>query len=269
MMGLSLSLLLPLIIIPSKWSLSIFGTPPIDLSIVLPPINQKMALPQNAINSGSIINSSYSFWTVIYIGVVVSYFIGAAFKLILLCWNLLKIRYKIKRNITQREGKYLTFALGKEQYGLEILKVREIIGYMKITAVPQTPSHVKGVINLRGQVIPVIDLRAKFGMDTAEITEQTCIIVCEIQSGGRSFSIGTIVDNVEEVLDIAGENIEESPQFGSSVDTDFILGMGKIGDTVKILLDIDKVLAGDDFSGLGSDLEDVTDKDEQKKKKGI
>ena len=151
--------------------------------------------------------------------------------------------------LLEKAGKYLTFALGKEQYGLEILKVREIIGYMDITAVPQTPNYVKGVINLRGQVIPVIDLRAKFGMDTAEITEQTCIIVCEIQSGNRSFSTGIVVDNVEEVLDIDGADIEEAPQFGSSVDTNFILGMGKIGNTVKLLLDIDKVLGEEDLSG--------------------
>ncbi len=131
---------------------------------------------------------------------------------------------------------------------------------MEITAVPQTPHHVKGVINLRGQVIPVIDLRAKFGMETAEITEQTCIIVCEIQSGKRSFSTGIVVDNVEEVLDIDGQDIEEAPQFGSSVDTNFILGMGKIGDTVKILLDIDKVLAGEDFSHLTKDVEEDTPK---------
>ncbi len=170
---------------------------------------------------------------------------------------------QVNKALLEKAGKYLTFALGREQYGLEILKVREIIGYMDITAVPQTPHHVKGVINLRGQVIPVIDLRAKFGMETAEITEQTCIIVCEIQSGGRSFSTGIIVDNVEEVLDIPGEDIEEAPQFGSSVDTDFILGMGKVGDTVKILLDIDKVLAGDDFSGLTSNLEDTSDTDDK------
>jgi purine-binding chemotaxis protein CheW len=141
-----------------------------------------------------------------------------------------------------REGKYLTFALGREEYGLEILKVREIIGYMEITAVPQTPSYVKGVINLRGQVIPVIDLRAKFGMETAKVTEETCIIVVEISQNGRKFSTGTVVDHVQEVLDIDGENIEEAPQFGSTVNTDFILGMGKVGDSVKILLDIDKVL---------------------------
>ena len=165
---------------------------------------------------------------------------------------------QVNKALLDKAGKYLTFALGKEQYGLEILKVREIIGYMDITAVPQTPGYVKGVINLRGQVIPVIELRAKFGMDTAEITEQTCIIVCEIQSGKRNFSTGIVVDNVEEVLDIDGQDIEESPQFGSTVDTSFILGMGKIGDTVKILLDIDKVLAGDDLSGFGGGFDSET-----------
>ena len=149
--------------------------------------------------------------------------------------------------VLEKEGKYLTFALANEEYGLEILKVREIMGYMEITAVPQTPHYVKGVINLRGQVIPVIDLRAKFGMNTADITEETCIIVVETGQGDRSFSTGVVVDHVEEVLDIAGEDIEESPQFGSAVNTDFILGMGKIGESVKILLDIDRVLTGDDF----------------------
>jgi len=154
--------------------------------------------------------------------------------------------------LLDKEGKYLTFALAHEEYGLEILKVREIIGYMDITAVPQTPQHIKGVINLRGQVIPVSDLRTKFGMETAEVTEQTCIIVVEISQGDHTFSTGIVVDHVQEVLDIAGEDIEEAPQFGSSVNTDFILGMGKIGDTVKILLDIDRVLVGDnlaDFAG--------------------
>lgn len=149
----------------------------------------------------------------------------------------------LNKAIKEKEGKYLTFALGPEEYGLEILKVREIIGYMEITAVPQTPNHVKGVINLRGQVIPVIDLRSKFGMETAEVTEQTCIIVVETSRGDCNYSTGIVVDRVQEVLDIAGEDIEEAPQFGSSVNTDFILGMGKINETVKILLDIDEVLS--------------------------
>jgi purine-binding chemotaxis protein CheW len=142
-----------------------------------------------------------------------------------------------------RGGKYLTFALGKEEYGLEILKVREIIGLMDITAVPRTPKYVKGVINLRGQVITVVDLRAKFSMALVEKTDQTCIIVVEISQNGRKLSIGIIVDRVSEVLDIASENIEDPPNLGDGGDADFILGMGKIGESVKILLDIDKVLS--------------------------
>jgi purine-binding chemotaxis protein CheW len=141
-----------------------------------------------------------------------------------------------------RAGKYLTFALGREEYGLEILKVREIIGYMEITAVPHTPGCVRGVINLRGQVISVVDLRTKFGMPAADRTDQTCIIVVEIRAGERKISMGIIVDRVSEVLDIAGEHIEDAPAFGAAVDTAFILGMGKIGESVKILLDIDRVL---------------------------
>jgi len=174
--------------------------------------------------------------------------------------------HQTNTTVLDKEGKYLTFALEPEEYGLEILKVREIIGYMDITAVPQTPHHVKGVINLRGQVIPVIDLRAKFGMETAEVTEQTCIIVVETSQASRKFSTGIVVDRVQEVLDISGEDIEEAPQFGSSVNTDFILGMGKIGESVKILLDIDRVLAGEDFgnindSPLASKAEEVNSED--------
>ncbi len=160
---------------------------------------------------------------------------------------------QVNKALLDKEGKYLTFALANEEYGLEILKVREIFGYMDITAVPQTPHYVKGVINLRGQVIPVIDLRAKFGMETTDVTEETCIIVVEITQDDRKFNTGIVVVHVSEVLDIAGEDIEETPQFGASVNTDFILGMGKIGDSVKILLDIDKVLSGDNLASFGGD----------------
>ena len=141
-----------------------------------------------------------------------------------------------------REGKYLTFALGQEEYGLEILKVREIIGCMEITHVPKTPDYIKGIINLRGKVIPVVDLRTHFGMEEIDVTEATCIIVVEITQDDHHVETGIIVDQVSEVLDITDEQIEEAPQFGSNVDTQFILGMGKIGDSVKILLEIDKVL---------------------------
>lgn len=157
---------------------------------------------------------------------------------------------EVNQAIKDKEGKYLTFALGSEEYGLEIMKVREIIGYVEVTAVPQTPEYVMGVINLRGQVIPVVDLRAKFGMEAAERTDATCIIVVEINQDNLYISTGIVVDRVSEVLDIAGENIEDAPEFGSDVDTNFILGMGKIGDCVKILLDIDKVLSSDDIDTL-------------------
>ncbi|HNU30300.1 MAG TPA: chemotaxis protein CheW [Sedimentisphaerales bacterium] len=162
--------------------------------------------------------------------------------------------------ILDKEGKYLTFALAHEEYGLEILKVREIIGYIQVTAVPQTPHYVKGVINLRGQVIPVVDLRAKFGMDTTDVTDETCIIVVETSNGGRRFSTGIVVDRVQEVLDIPGANIEDAPQFGASVNTDFILGMGKVGESVKILLDIDRVLGGG-LEGLARGLIDSATED--------
>ena len=145
-----------------------------------------------------------------------------------------------------RAGKYLTFVLGDEEYGLEILKVREIIGIMGITAVPKTPEFVKGVINLRGKVIPVVDLRLKFGMEEAERTEETCIIVVDV----GSVEMGIIVDKVSEVLDIAGQDIEDAPEFGAAVDTAFILGMGKADERVTILLDIGKVLDTGYLSGV-------------------
>src|SRR4051812_10591960 len=119
-----------------------------------------------------------------------------------------------------RGGKYLTFALGKEEYGLEILKVREIIGWLDITALPRTPSYVKGVVNLRGQVIVVVDLRAKFGMESVARTDQTCIIVVEIQHQNRKLSTGIIVDRVSEVLEIPSDHIEAPPTFGTAVATD-------------------------------------------------
>jgi len=143
-----------------------------------------------------------------------------------------------------KAGKYLTFALGKEEYGIAILKVREIIGHMTITAVPRMPDYVRGVINLRGQVIPVVDLRSRFGMQPKETTDQTCIIVVDIHHEGRSFHAGLIVDRVQEVLNITQDNIDDAPQFGTDVDTNFILGIGKAGSAIKVLLDIDCVMEG-------------------------
>ncbi|HAS17171.1 MAG: chemotaxis protein CheW [Nitrospirae bacterium RIFCSPLOW2_12_42_9] len=146
------------------------------------------------------------------------------------------------------EGKYLTFILNREEYGLEILKVREIIGLMDITPVPQTPAFMKGIINLRGKVIPVVDQRLKFGMPAAEYTKETCIIVVNIDNR----LMGIIVDTVSEVLDIAAKDIEPAPSLGNKIKTDFILGMGKIKGKVKILLDIDKVLTLEELAMLNN-----------------
>lgn len=148
-------------------------------------------------------------------------------------------------------GKYLTFKLGEEVYGLEILKVQEIIGLMSITNVPQTPDYVRGVINLRGKVIPVVGLRNKFGLDAVEDTERTCIIVVQVAGGNGTVTMGILVDEVSEVVDVARDQLEPAPSFGSSIHTDFILAMGKIGEHVVILLDIDRVLTQADFEKLG------------------
>ena len=147
----------------------------------------------------------------------------------------------------RRDGKYLTFYMADEEYGIGIRKVKEIIGIMIITSVPQTPGYVKGVINLRGKVIPVIDLRLKFGMESITYTERTCIIVVEISGGDRKIQMGIVVDSVSEVLNIKQGEIADTPTFGATMDTDYILGMAKVAGGVKILLDIDRVLSDRDF----------------------
>ena len=154
------------------------------------------------------------------------------------------------KGLAVQEGKYLTYSLGKEEYGIGILKVREIIGMMPITSVPRTPGFIKGVINLRGKVIPVVDLRLKFGMGAVDYTERTCIIVVEIANAAGTIQMGIVVDSVSEVLNIKRSEIEETPTFGANLSVDYILGMAKIGGGVKILLDIDKVLGGAEMPAL-------------------
>ncbi len=156
-------------------------------------------------------------------------------------------------------GKYLTFRLGEEIFGLPILKVQEIIGMMPVTAVPRVPEYVRGVINLRGKVIPVIDLRLKFGLEGKEDTSRTCIIVLQVASGKGTVVMGTIVDEVSEVVNVAENQIEPPPSFGASVDTAFILGMGKIGDKVVMLLDVDRVLSAGEVVALGSVVTNVVE----------
>ena len=154
------------------------------------------------------------------------------------------------KTIADREGKYLTFTLAEEEYGIGILKIKEIIGMMPITTVPRTPDFVKGVINLRGKVIPVVDLRLRFGMEAVEYNERTCIIVVEIEGHTGTILTGIVVDSVSEVLNIKGGDIEDTPIFGKKLNTDYILGMAKMEGGVKILLDIDQVLSNEEMATL-------------------
>ncbi|MBN1672210.1 MAG: purine-binding chemotaxis protein CheW [Kiritimatiellae bacterium] len=147
----------------------------------------------------------------------------------------------------QPAGKYLTFKLAEEEYAVGILKVEEIIGLQPITRVPRTPPFVRGVVNLRGRVIPVIDLRLKFGLETQEATDRTCIIVLQITRESGLATLGAIVDEVLEVMDVPAEQIAPTPAFGTNVNTSFIQGIAKIDNTVTILLDIEKVLSSDEI----------------------
>lgn len=150
-------------------------------------------------------------------------------------------------------GKYLTFLLADEEYAVEILKVQEIIQMQKVTPVPGSPEFIRGVINLRGKVIPVIELRNKFGMEAMADTEKTVIIVMLIENeDGTSTTMGIIIDDVKEVMDVAAESIEKTPALGGSVDTGFIMGICKAGGSVKMLLDINRILSSHELETLSS-----------------
>jgi purine-binding chemotaxis protein CheW len=150
-------------------------------------------------------------------------------------------------------GKYLTFHLQTESYGIDVLKVREIIRLTTITAVPQMPSHIRGVINLRGKIIPVMDLRARFEFPATANTEQTCIVVVQVKlPDGKVTQMGLVVDGVEEVINIAEGDIEETPNFGGQICTDYIVGIAKVKGVVKSLLDIDAVVGADSLKKFGT-----------------
>lgn len=148
-------------------------------------------------------------------------------------------------------GKYLTFSLGGQSYAIPVLKVREIIRLTTIMAMPQMPAYIRGVINLRGKVIPVLDLRRRFGFPEESCTEQNCIVVVQVRmASGQPRAMGVVVDAVEEVVQLAAGDIEETPEFGALIDTDFLLGMAKVKGVVKALLDIDRVISGNQLAEL-------------------
>ncbi|PWU14492.1 MAG: chemotaxis protein CheW [Verrucomicrobia bacterium] len=145
-----------------------------------------------------------------------------------------------------RAGKYLSFTLRGESYGIPVLKIREIIRFTRITPLPQVPDFIRGVINLRGKIIPVVDLRLRFNLGTAEVTERTCIIVAQFtRAGTGTLHLGLIVDGVDEVLNIGGEDIEDTPEFGGKLETAYLFGMAKVKSRVIALVDIDRVVNGD------------------------
>lgn len=150
---------------------------------------------------------------------------------------------KVVEQLAGRSDKYLTFFLAGQEFGLEITKVRDILGVLDITPVPQTADFLLGVINLRGKVVPVIDLRTRFGHQFREPDHRTCIVVVEVADGeGQSVLISMMVDQVNEVLNVPDEDIDPAPTFGVDLDTAYILGMAKVEGAVKILLDIDRVV---------------------------
>ena len=148
-------------------------------------------------------------------------------------------------------GKHLTFNLQNESYGIDVLKVREIIRQTNITAVPQMPAYVRGVINLRGRIIPVIDLRVRFGFDGVKDIDLTCIIVVQVKiPDGKNTQRGLVVDGVEEVVNLTANEIEKTPDFGGNISTKFTLGMTEVKGPVKTLLNIDRVLGADELQQL-------------------
>jgi len=162
----------------------------------------------------------------------------------------LVMEVKSEAALADKAGQHLTFALGKEVYGIEILRVQEIIGLMEITRVPQTPHYIRGVINLRGKMIPVMELRKRFALETVEDTERTCIIVVEINMHNTSVTIGLLADEVREVTQISADQLAPAPSMGSAVDSAFILGMAKLDDKVVMLLDVDKIMGSSKLQGI-------------------
>lgn len=166
-------------------------------------------------------------------------------------------------------GKYLTFNLGDEHYGLEILRVQEIVGLLPVTRIPRLPELIAGVVNLRGRVIPVVDLRLAFGLPRTDMTDRTCIIVVRIERGdGTPAVIGTIVDEVSDVANLVGTDIEDTPEFGSSVDTSFIKGVARVDERVVLLLDIDRALSSAELELVERAVTDGSQKESQQEEGG-
>jgi purine-binding chemotaxis protein CheW len=151
---------------------------------------------------------------------------------------------------SEQMHQYLTFVLSGEVFAIGILAIKEIIEYAHLTAVPMTPQYVRGVINLRGAVVPVLDLSVRFGKEASPVTKRTCIVIIEVDVGGVRHDVGVVVDTVNAVLDIPASEIEPPPSFGAHIRTDFVQGMGKVSGKFVIVLDVNQVLAAEEMLGL-------------------
>ena len=158
---------------------------------------------------------------------------------------------KAEQQAAADHQQYLTFVLGGEMYAIAILSVKEIIDYGNLTVVPMMPECIRGVINLRGAVVPVVDLARRFSSGSTEITRRSCIVIVEVETDGEHQDIGVIVDAVSEVLEIGHDQIEPTPAFGAKIRPDFIQGMGKVGGRFVIVLNVNRVLSTEDLSMLG------------------
>lgn len=161
------------------------------------------------------------------------------------------VKKNLQEVITQKdEAQFLTFLLGSEMFAIDILGIKEIIEYGSLTSVPMMPDFIRGVINLRGAVVPVVDLSARFGRNATDVTRRTCIVIIEAENEGEKQDIGVVVDSVSEVLEIPASQIEPAPSFGTRIRADFISGMGKVKDKFVIILDVNKVLSVDEMARL-------------------
>jgi len=150
--------------------------------------------------------------------------------------------------VAEERNQYLTFLLGGEMFAIGILNIKEIIEYGSLTEVPMMPEFIRGVINLRGAVVPVLDLSARFGRKRTEVTRRTCIVIIEVETNEEKHDVGVVVDSVSEVLEIAGGEIEPAPSFGTKIRADFIHGMGKVNGKFVIILSVNNVLSLDDLA---------------------
>jgi purine-binding chemotaxis protein CheW len=167
----------------------------------------------------------------------------------------------MEENNTASSQQYVTFSLGEELFGVEVSRAREILSLTPVTKVPQTPEYLLGVINLRGQVVPVVDMRLKLGLAAGADTEDTCIIVVDVQIDGEVITVGALADAVREVMDIRSDQIEPPPRLGTRLNTEFINGMGKVDEQFMILLNIDKIFNSDEFAWVQDAAENAVDEE--------